>query len=87
MACVVGSLTIKNPSPSMARSPGNEVDWNVPWVNSGVTLLTDMPRPICNVPPVPELWLKMSAKLPRLSLKPVVLTLAMLLPMTEMAFE
>ena len=85
-AFVLGSLTIKNPSPSMARSPGNEVDWNAPWVNTGDTLETNTPRPICSVPPVPELWLKTSEKLPRLSLKPVVLTLAMLLPMTEMAF-
>jgi hypothetical protein len=56
-------------------------------VKSGDTLVTNTPRPIGSVPPVPELWLKMSEKLPRLSLKPVVLTLAMLLPMTEIAFE
>jgi hypothetical protein len=66
----LGIFDDKEPIPVNGQVPGNEVDWKAPWVNTDETLPTNTPRPICSVPPVPESALKMSEKLPRLSLKP-----------------
>jgi len=41
------------------------------------------PRPPCAAPAPRRVWLSVSSKVTRLALKPVVLTLAMLLPITS----
>ena len=70
------------------------VDWTEPSVKSKSMLATPVPRPICFgfVPPTlscgadapVSVWESVSANVVRLDLKPVVLTFAMLLPLTSM---
>src|SRR5690349_15318488 len=81
------------PSPWIIRSVAPPVTWAEPWLNLPVVAATCTPRPtwIGLVPPLAPLaapapvmiWLRVSWKTTVLDLKPMVLALAMLLPVTS----
>src|ERR1019366_2381552 len=80
----MGSLTRKNPLPSIARS-----DWLPVLVTAPEAKLLTMPAVVTPVPTCvepaalePSIWLNVSAKFTEALLKPTVLTFAMLLAMT-----
>src|SRR6266581_4089902 len=86
-------LTTKKPSPWIIRSVSRPVFWAAPWEKLLWMPARRTPRPTCAglVPPVPVVgppaprtsWLSVSWKVVWLALYPVVLTLAMLLPVTS----
>src|SRR5437763_1196887 len=91
--CEPSALTTKKPSPWMAMSVERPVCCSAPWVNEVATVPIFTPMPTCDgfEPPKPVLglpaplmvWLSRSSKTAWLDLNPVVLTLAMLLPITS----
>ncbi len=79
---------MKKPRPSIARSVGRSVDSKLPWLKICPIRATVLPAPVCEKPPAVEIDCpRTSANSARLSLKPGVLTLAMLSPITEIAVE
>jgi hypothetical protein len=71
----------------MARSVVESVDSKDPCAKLAEMSESELPRPTCAVPAeVATVWLRISWKVTRLALKPTVFTLAMLSPMTVMAF-
>ncbi|MNU63068.1 hypothetical protein D3C71_523130 [compost metagenome] len=87
-------MTAKNPSPSIRRSSGLFVVIALPPVCRVSTEPIEVPKPICfelTPPLVPStgvvtpdtVWLIISLNMTRPDLKPTVLTLAMLLPITS----
>src|SRR4051812_42322420 len=85
--------TLKKPSPCTARSVARPVRCNAPWLKEVVMADTLEPRPTCaglvppscpaGAPAPRRVWLSTSWKTTELDLKPVVLTLEMLLPTTS----
>ena len=72
----------------MATSVSELVDSKVPWLNTLSTVDRPTPRPTWDLPPEPETLLdNRSENTVRAPLKPRVLVLARLLPMTLMAWE
>ena len=76
------SLTMKKPLPLMARSRLRPVEVRLPWVNCCDTdwVITPLPTALRPVPSIEAAY--RSANSVREDLKPVVPTLAMLLPVT-----
>ena len=85
--------TMKKPSPVMATSVDRPVSCRPPWLKLRLVAATLTPRPTCwglmpavaSPLPLPprSCWASVSANCTRLALKPMVLTLAMLLATTS----
>ena len=75
-------LRVKKPSPSMAMSQLRPVWLTLPWVNCWEILLRRAPEPMVLPARPAPVELSTSANSARDSLKPTVLTLAMLLAVT-----
>src|SRR5215203_5203499 len=92
-SCSVPARVTKKPSPSIMKSVDRPVDWVAPWVQLVVMAATFAPRPTCagfvpprsaaGAPPARMTCDSVSWKTVWLALKPTVLTLAMLLPVTS----